>query len=554
MFSTFTIGRRLGLGFSLIIALLLAIAALSYIRLQGLSDEVHALNSDRYPKTVLIHSVKDQLNETARSLRNLLLLTDPAELDKEYAQIDKNSRNNNESLAKLDKMIKSPQGRAMFDAISAQRAAFNTERNAFIDMVRGQRKEEALTQLTGRLRPVQLEYMTQLDKLIAWQSDMMVKSGAQSEEAAASARLLVLVLAIAAAVMSIVIGFIATRSITRPLAEAVGVARRVAGGDLTSRIVVTSTDETGQLLQALKEMNASLQRIVGDVRNGTDTIATASTQIAVGNMDLSARTEQQAGALEETASSMEELASTVKQNADNARQANQMAQSASEIARKGGAVVSQVVGTMGSINDASRKIVDIISVIDGIAFQTNILALNAAVEAARAGEQGRGFAVVASEVRNLAQRSATAAKEIKTLINDSVAQVDIGTALVAQAGATMEEMVTSVQRVTDIMGEISSASHEQEAGIQQINQAVADMDSVTQQNAALVEEAAAAAGSMQEQAAQLAAAVGTFKLDHAAAPLKAVASAPTRRVAIAVQPRKPAKLAAAGGNDSWEEF
>ena len=515
MFSTFTIGRRLGLGFSLIIALLLAIAALSYIRLQGLSDEVHALNSDRYPKTVLIHSVKDQLNETARSLRNLLLLTDPAELDKEYAQIDKNSRNNNESLAKLDKMIKSPQGRAMFDAISAQRAAFNTERNAFIDMVRGQRKEEALTQLTGRLRPVQLEYMTQLDKLIAWQSDMMVKSGAQSEEAAASARLLVLVLAIAAAVMSIVIGFIATRSITRPLAEAVGVARRVAGGDLTSRIVVTSTDETGQLLQALKEMNASLQRIVGDVRNGTDTIATASTQIAVGNMDLSARTEQQAGALEETASSMEELTAAVKQNADNALAARSLASAASTVAVKGGAVVSEVVQTMGSINASSRKIADIIGVIDGIAFQTNILALNAAVEAARAGEQGRGFAVVATEVRNLAQRSASAAKEIKGLIDDSVEKVGTGSKLVDQAGATMQEVVDSVQRLSAIIGEITDASEEQRLGIEQVNEAISQMDQVTQQNAALVEEAAAAANAMQDQAAQLSHAVQVFRLKDA---------------------------------------
>jgi methyl-accepting chemotaxis protein len=309
----------------------------------------------------------------------------------------------------------------------------------------------------------------------------------------------------------IVVYFIA-RSITLPLVEAVGVAQRVASGDLTANIVITSNNEFGQLLQALKNMNDSLVRIVGEVRTGTDSMATASNQIAAGNMDLSSRTEQQASSLEETASSMEELTSTVKQNADNARQANQLAISASAMAGKGGAVVSQVVDTMTSINASSKKIVDIISVIDGIAFQTNILALNAAVEAARAGEQGRGFAVVASEVRSLAQRSAAAAKEIKTLISDSVEKVDTGAKLVDQAGATMQEIVESVKRVTDIMGEISAASDEQRAGIEQVNQAITQMDTVTQQNAALVEEAAAASEAMQDQAAKLAQAVSVLKL------------------------------------------
>ncbi len=302
-------------------------------------------------------------------------------------------------------------------------------------------------------------------------------------------------------------------SVTRPLNSAIDIARTVASGDLTTKINVVSKDETGQLMHALKDMNENLMRIVTQVRNGTDAIATGSNQIAAGNLDLSSRTEQQASALEETASSMEEITSTVKQNADNAKQANQLAASASDIAVKGGDVVSQVVTTMGSINEASRKIVDIISVIDGIAFQTNILALNAAVEAARAGEQGRGFAVVATEVRNLAQRSASAAKEIKELIGASVERVEAGGRLVAQAGTTMDEIVESVKRVTDIMAEISSASQEQSAGIEQVNQAITQMDEVTQQNAALVEEAAAAAASLQNQAAQLAQTVGSFKLD-----------------------------------------
>jgi methyl-accepting chemotaxis protein len=301
-------------------------------------------------------------------------------------------------------------------------------------------------------------------------------------------------------------------SIARPLAEAVKVARSVAGGDLRNRITVTSADETGQLLQALKDMNESLVNIVSEVRVGTETIATASTQIASGNMDLSARTETQASSLEQTASSMEELTSTVKQNADSALQANQLARSASDVALRGGAVVSEVVDTMGSINASARKIVDIIDVIDSIAFQTNILALNAAVEAARAGEQGRGFAVVATEVRQLAQRSAAAAKQIKALIDDSVEKIGNGARLVDEAGATMQDIVASVKRVTDIMSEISVASKEQTEGIEQVNQAINQMDEVTQQNAALVEEAAAAAAAMQDQAESLSRVVSVFKL------------------------------------------
>jgi methyl-accepting chemotaxis protein len=338
-----------------------------------------------------------------------------------------------------------------------------------------------------------------------------------------------------------------SRNITAPLQYAVKVAQRVAQGDLTTHIEVDSKDETGALLQALKDMNEALVRIVGEVRTGTDTIATASRQITSGNQDLSARTEQQAGSLEETASSMEQLTSTVKQNADNARQANKLAISASEVAVLGGSVVSQVVETMESINQSSKKVVDIISVIDGIAFQTNILALNAAVEAARAGEQGRGFAVVASEVRSLAQRSAAAAKEIKTLIGDSVEKVDTGAKLVDQAGSTMDEVVASVKRVTDLISEIAAASEEQRSGIEQVSQAVGHMDEVTQQNAALVEEAAAASEAMQEQALRLSQTVAVFQLDASHAPAPAV-KAPQPRKALPVAVRQKVRAQ----EEEWE--
>jgi methyl-accepting chemotaxis protein len=416
----------------------------------------------------------------------------------------------------LERLVSSEAGKAKLRAVAEQRKVYSAVRTALFKRKAEQGiDDEFKAAVAGKLLPELKKYLSTVDEVVAYQDALFQAADDRIDAVYASSRRLLLALGLFALVCGIALGLWLTRSITRPLAHAVGLARQVASGDLTADIQVSSKDEVGMLLAALKDMNTSLLKTVSEVRSGTDTIVTASQQIAAGNLDLSARTEQQASSLEETASSMEELTSTVRQNADNARQANTLAQDASGIATRGGEVVSRVVETMASINASSKKIADIIAVIDGIAFQTNILALNAAVEAARAGEQGRGFAVVASEVRNLAQRSAGAAKEIRSLIADSVGKVETGGQLVEQAGATMQEIVQGISRVTEIMSEIASASAEQTLGIEQVNAAITQMDDVTQQNAALVEEAAAAASSLEDQAACLAQLVSTFKLDGA---------------------------------------
>nr|WP_198984430.1 methyl-accepting chemotaxis protein [Herbaspirillum sp. ASV7] len=422
-------------------------------------------------------------------------------------------------LTGLDKTMKdyeaglnTAQERDTYPQVKQQIGQFLDEHKKIVAAFLAKDNAQARDLFMGYSNKLYPDILANLEKLIKVNQDGGDAATAGADDTFGKGRIWVVGILVSALVIGLGLAMYVARIIASPLQEAVVIARRVAQGDLTADIRAQGHDETGQLMAALQTMNQGLLQVVGNVRTGTDSIATASTEIATGNLDLSHRTEQQASSLEETASALEELTSTVKQNSDNARQANQLARTASEVAVRGGGVVGEVVQTMEAINQASNRIVEIIGVIDGIAFQTNILALNAAVEAARAGEQGRGFAVVASEVRSLAQRSASAAKEIKQLIDDSVSKVGAGTSLVRQAGSTMSEVVDSVKRVTDVVSEISAATSEQSVGIDEINRAVAQMDEVTQQNAALVEQAAAAAQAMQEQAASLAQAVSVFKL------------------------------------------
>ncbi|QDG71135.1 methyl-accepting chemotaxis protein [Janthinobacterium tructae] len=571
------IGTRLAAGFALV--LLLSVISTSYalysarVNAEATREMMEKplakerLVSDWY---VLIYSAIARTSMIARS-------TDET-LSGVFAEtIADSTKQGSELLKKIETLLVSEEEKAIFKASIVERVKYQDAKTEVMDARKGGNAALAESTYRDSFAPAATRYQNNVKALLAQQRQAIDATAHAIEAANARSFTLLLLLCALVVLLGSVCAWLITRSITAPLQAAVKVAETVAAGDLRTHFGTAASDEIGDLMRALHGMNEALRKVVSEVQTGTNAIATASGEIAAGNQDLSARTEQQASSLEETASSMEELTSTVKQNADNARQANQMAVAASSVAERGGDIVSQVVDTMGAIDTASTKIVDIIGVIDGIAFQTNILALNAAVEAARAGEQGRGFAVVATEVRSLAQRSAAAAREIKALIGDSVEQVNNGTRLVQQAGSTMSEVVDSVRHVTDIMAEITAASAEQSMGIDQVNQAIAQMDQVTQQNAALVEEAAAAAESMQDQAARLAQVAAGFQLEHvtpAVAPVRATRPA---RTASAATPRlatrrpsqatasKPAAPKAAGaaarktpshvaGEQDWEEF
>lgn len=573
-----TIKTKLTAGFGMLALIVVAVSALSLKALSdstdGFSSFVHGINA-RADMAGLVRSAVDR---RAIAARNLVLVTKPQDLDLEKADVLRAHEDVQTDLKKLNDMIASAtdtseKARSLVAEINRVEAAYGPVATDIVNLALTNKRDEAIVKMDEQCRPLLAALIRSTDAYADYthaRQEQLINDYAAHYQ---NQRNLLIAISLIAVALAIGACVVITRAVTGPLRQAIDVARTVSEGDLRMRITVNGRDETSKLLGALREMNERLTTIVGRVRDSSASIAGAARQIAAGNMDLSQRTEQQAASLQETASSMEELTSTVKQNADNAQQGSMLATNASSVAQKGSEVVGQVVTTMHDISDSSTKIADITGIIEGIAFQTNILALNAAVEAARAGEQGRGFAVVASEVRSLAQRSSSAAKEIKDLIASSVDKIRDGSALAGQAGKTMAEVTQAVARVTDIMAEIAAASSEQSRGIEQVNLAITQMDNVTQQNAALVEEAAAASRSMEDQGQHLNEAVAFFQIlnsdaaavSGSAAPLRQgtarrePAVAPVRRAVRATPALVPASVpalatATAGSNDGWDQF
>jgi methyl-accepting chemotaxis protein len=521
------IGPRLGLAFGSLLAVLAGIAWLSLIQLARLHDRVELVVRDYYPKVAMTGRAFEQVKNTSVHLRNLALVADPAGALRERGALDAAEADANALLSDFAARVSTAKGREVLAGLMAAKRAYEADRGAYLALLARDERQAATELLLGRLGASLAAYEERMALLNRLGGTLMNKSADEASEVYHGSVTSIAAMTLAALLLASVLAYRIARGITVPLRLAVDAAATIATGNLAVTIDCGSTDETGRLLQSLKTMNASLVNIVGGVRVNAEAIADGAREIADGTVDLSARTEQQAGSLEETASAMEELTGTVRQSAATARDAFDVARGAAAVAERSGAQVRQVVERMAAIDESSRRIGNIIGVIDGIAFQTNILALNAAVEAARAGEQGRGFAVVASEVRNLAQRSASAAHEIKVLIADSVDKVAAGNDFAREAGATMDAVLAEIRRVAMLMSDIEAAGREQTIGIEQINQAIGQMDHVTQQNAALVEEAAAAAASMRERTEALRAAVRIFVLDEARA-----APAPARTVPL----------------------
>ncbi|WP_019577695.1 methyl-accepting chemotaxis protein [Curvibacter lanceolatus] len=589
-FNQVKVATRLALGFGLLLLSLVLVGALALNKFSLLTTELDTLINNRLVKVGQFTELKDKLQSIARVTRTVALIEDVKDAQAQADRIPPLRARSLELLAQLDKTLARPNAIELLKIVQNNREAYDADIDAAIKLGLTGKPEDAKAAteiLLTKVAPRQDLIFKALDDSVAMQQELARAAGVDATAAVSSGITWVLGITGIAIVLGVLLAWTIARSITRALGaepdEVSQAVTRVADGDLSFNVALRPGD-THSIMAAVQRMQTSLVQVVSTVRQGSEAVASASAQIASGNRDLSGRTEEQASALEETAASMEELGSTVTHNAENARQANQLAQAAAGVASQGGAVVAEVVDTMKGINDSSRKIADIIGVIDGIAFQTNILALNAAVEAARAGEQGRGFAVVAGEVRTLAGRSAEASKEIRRLIQDSVERVESGSALVDRAGATMSEVVGSIQRVSDIMAEISAGSAEQAQGVNQIGEAVTQMDQTTQQNAALVEEMSAAADSLRGQANDLVQAVAVFKLaaGHAAGParapiaprapsaatapralgqrpaLKQVTGAPKapnagKPAALAMAPKAPTSRPAPT-DDSWESF
>jgi len=570
-FKQMTVRAKLTVTFSLLVGLVLMVSGLALSALGESNDRFIQYVKGISARAQQADLVRMAVDRRAIAARNLVLVTKPQDIELEKAAIDQAHANVQARLRQLKEMITSAsdtteKARSLVGDMERIEAQYGPVALAIEKAALTNRHEEAISMMNEQCRPLLASLITAANAYSTYTRQREEELLRASEAQYARARMLLISICMGAAILAAIAGFLITRSLTRALGAEPDtlsrVTRRVAEGDL-SHVDGAQTAPAGSVMASMGVMQASLVKLIGEVRIASDNIATGSSQIASGNQDLSSRTEQQASSLQETASSMEELTSTVKQNAENAQQASALAANASEVAQKGSEVVSNVVQTMGDINESSTKVAEITGIIEGIAFQTNILALNAAVEAARAGEQGRGFAVVASEVRSLAQRSSSAAKEIKDLINASVQKIQDGSVLAGQAGTTMNEVTQAVARVTDIMGEIAAASGEQSRGIEQVNLAVTQMDEVTQQNAALVEEAAAASQSLENQGRQLTQAVAFFRLDerdkvqsakHAqpanSQPRYSRASTPAKRVA------QPTVAMAAGGahGDDWHSF
>jgi methyl-accepting chemotaxis protein len=539
--SSMGIGKRLYAVSATLSLALAGVATFAYVNLTDVAALVSRTENLRVPQLQRMAAAELHVTRASLQLRHSILARTPQELEAALADVGEKRKLVDQAMGDYEKGLFTPDGRERFAKVPLLMAKFWEVGAANIKLIQAGQKEEAFAFLVDKTIPARNELLTVLSDIVKSQETALRSELETAEHEAASTLKVVITLVIATMIGLMVFSWYVSRVLQRRVATSREVAERVRDGDLTMSVRDEAKDEFSPLLAALEDMRTSLTRVVSGVRSNSDSVAIASAQIAQGNQDLSERTEEQASALQQTAATMDELGSTVRNNADNAQQANQLAKGAREVAGRGGEVVGQVVQTMRGINDSSKKIADIIAVIDGIAFQTNILALNAAVEAARAGEQGRGFAVVAAEVRSLAQRSAEAAKEIKTLITNSVEQVEQGTALVGQAGATMEEIVSAIQRVNDIVAEISAASAEQSSGVSQVGQSVSQMDQATQQNAALVEESASAAESLKQQAQQLVQAVSAFKVVHdGTLPSNSVAhavSAGPARSASALRPR-----------------
>jgi methyl-accepting chemotaxis protein len=567
--SNLSVKARLTMTLSLLALAMLCVGLLGLNALKQSNARMDEMYGNQFQSAALVNKIAALRRDNVRALDIAIMSGDEKLLAEYRSTHERNTKIIDELWSKYKALSAGPEESRLADEFEQKGNAYRSVRDVVVAKLEAGAFDEALSLRVKELRPAIQALMAAADKLAEIQ-DQLADEGNQANSAAYNkATMISWASMLISGAIAAVLGMMLIRSMMSSLNTAVGTAERIASGQLGNKIEITSKDEFARLLRAMQDMDGKLSDIVGSVRLGADSVGSAARQISSGNDDLSQRTQEQASALEETASSMEEMTATVKQNADNARQASQLATGARDQADRGGAVVGRAVGAMGEISASSKRIADIIDVIDEIAFQTNLLALNAAVEAARAGEQGRGFAVVASEVRSLAQRSATAAKEIKDLINDSVAKVQAGTALVDESGKSLHEIVASVKRVADIVAEISAASEEQASGIDQVNTAITQMDTTTQQNAALVEEAAAASKAMEQQAQVLVekvsffsstsghqvAAPVSFSSNVSSAPRANVRPMPVRKATKPMSRPAPAPMAKASGDDSsWQEF